>query len=167
MLRSAALNDERFVDPVLRMGHDTVKVSRLDQPTHALVRLGPRWRLTRRHRERSNDFAGRSPAATPRGSTQPAGTRRAAQAQTRRSQRPGHPTSRTQTMSLSILPLASTMMAGPPNHVGGRGPRDGLARAVGGESASRAKSDSQPFTRPRVEAAHRIDAALPTLSPST
>ena len=39
-LRSLALNDERFVDSVLGMGHDTVEVSGLDQKTHALVRLG-------------------------------------------------------------------------------------------------------------------------------
>ena len=35
-----ALNDESFVDSVLGMGRDTVEVSRLDQKTHALVRLG-------------------------------------------------------------------------------------------------------------------------------
>lgn len=39
-LRSLALNDERFVDSVLGMSHDTVQVSRLDPKTHALVRLG-------------------------------------------------------------------------------------------------------------------------------
>jgi len=39
-LRSLALNDERFVDKVLGMGRDTVDISRLDQKTHALVRLG-------------------------------------------------------------------------------------------------------------------------------
>ena len=39
-LRRLALNDERFVESVLGMGHDTVEVSRLDQKTHALVRLG-------------------------------------------------------------------------------------------------------------------------------
>ena len=38
-LRRLALNDESFVDSVLGMGHDTVEVSRLDQKTHALVRL--------------------------------------------------------------------------------------------------------------------------------
>ena len=39
MLRSLALNDERFVDSVLGMGHDTVDASALDHKTHALVRL--------------------------------------------------------------------------------------------------------------------------------
>lgn len=39
-LRSLALSDERFVESVLGMGRDTVEVSRLDQKTHALVRLG-------------------------------------------------------------------------------------------------------------------------------
>ena len=39
-LRRLSLNDERFVASVLGMGHDTVEVSRLDQKTHALVRLG-------------------------------------------------------------------------------------------------------------------------------
>ena len=39
-LRSLALNDERFVDSVLGMGHDTLEVSGLDKKTHALVRLG-------------------------------------------------------------------------------------------------------------------------------
>src|SRR5262245_63471048 len=39
-LRSLALNDEGFVESVLGMGHDTVEFSRLDQKTHALVRLG-------------------------------------------------------------------------------------------------------------------------------
>jgi len=39
-LRSLALSDEDFVASVLGMGHDTVEVSRLDQKTHALVRLG-------------------------------------------------------------------------------------------------------------------------------
>ena len=39
-LRRLALNDEYFVESVLGMGHDTVEVSRLDQKTHALVRLG-------------------------------------------------------------------------------------------------------------------------------
>ena len=39
-LRRLALNDDRFVASVLGMGHDTVEVSRLDQKTHALVRLG-------------------------------------------------------------------------------------------------------------------------------
>jgi alkylhydroperoxidase/carboxymuconolactone decarboxylase family protein YurZ len=39
-LRSLALNDKRFVDSVLGMGHDTVAASQLDQKTHALVRLG-------------------------------------------------------------------------------------------------------------------------------
>ncbi len=39
-LRKLALNDESFVDSVLGMGRDTVEVSRLDQKTHALVRLG-------------------------------------------------------------------------------------------------------------------------------
>jgi len=39
-LRSLALNDERFVESVLGMGHDTVEVTRLDPKTHALVRLG-------------------------------------------------------------------------------------------------------------------------------
>ena len=39
-LRRLALNDERFVESVLGMGHDTVEVSRLDKKTHALVRLG-------------------------------------------------------------------------------------------------------------------------------
>ena len=39
-LRRLALNDESFVDSVLGMGRDTVEVSRLDQKTHALVRLG-------------------------------------------------------------------------------------------------------------------------------
>ena len=39
-LRSLALNDERFVESVLGIGHDTVAVSQLDQKTHALVRLG-------------------------------------------------------------------------------------------------------------------------------
>ena len=38
-LRRLALNDERFVESVLRMGHGTVAVSQLDQKTHALVRL--------------------------------------------------------------------------------------------------------------------------------
>ena len=38
-LRRLALNDERFVESVLGMGHDTVEVSQLDQKTHALVRL--------------------------------------------------------------------------------------------------------------------------------
>ena len=39
-LRRLALNDERFVESVLGIGHDTVAVSRLDPKTHALVRLG-------------------------------------------------------------------------------------------------------------------------------
>jgi alkylhydroperoxidase/carboxymuconolactone decarboxylase family protein YurZ len=39
-LRSLALNDEGFVDSVLGMGRDTVRVSGLDPKTHALVRLG-------------------------------------------------------------------------------------------------------------------------------
>ena len=39
-LRKLALNDESFVDSVLGMARDTVEVSRLDQKTHALVRLG-------------------------------------------------------------------------------------------------------------------------------
>jgi 4-carboxymuconolactone decarboxylase len=39
-LRNLALNDEGFVDSVLGMSRDTVEVSRLDQKTHALVRLG-------------------------------------------------------------------------------------------------------------------------------
>ena len=39
-LRRLALNDECFVESVLGMGRDTVEVSRLDQKTHALVRLG-------------------------------------------------------------------------------------------------------------------------------
>jgi 4-carboxymuconolactone decarboxylase len=39
-LRSLALSDERFVESVLGMSHDTVEVSRLDPKTHALVRLG-------------------------------------------------------------------------------------------------------------------------------
>ena len=39
-LRSLALNDERFLESALGMGHDTVEVSRLDKKTHALVRLG-------------------------------------------------------------------------------------------------------------------------------
>jgi alkylhydroperoxidase/carboxymuconolactone decarboxylase family protein YurZ len=39
-LRSLALNDDRFVQSVLGMGHDTVAVSRLDPKSHALVRLG-------------------------------------------------------------------------------------------------------------------------------
>jgi 4-carboxymuconolactone decarboxylase len=39
-LRSLALNDERFVQSVLGMGHDTVAASHLDPKSHALVRLG-------------------------------------------------------------------------------------------------------------------------------
>jgi len=39
-LRRLALNDESFVESELRMGCDTVEVSRLDPKTHALVRLG-------------------------------------------------------------------------------------------------------------------------------
>ena len=39
-LRRLALNDECFVDAVLGMSRDTVEASRLDQKTHALVRLG-------------------------------------------------------------------------------------------------------------------------------
>jgi hypothetical protein len=39
-LRRLALNDARFVETVLGMGHDTVEVSRLDPKTHSLVRLG-------------------------------------------------------------------------------------------------------------------------------
>jgi alkylhydroperoxidase/carboxymuconolactone decarboxylase family protein YurZ len=39
-LRCLALQDEGFVESVLGMGHDTLEVSRLDQKTHALVRLG-------------------------------------------------------------------------------------------------------------------------------
>ena len=39
-LRSLALNDARFVASVLGMARDTVDASRLDQKTHALVRLG-------------------------------------------------------------------------------------------------------------------------------
>lgn len=39
ILRKLALNDRGFVDTVLGMGHDTVDVSRLDQKTHALIRL--------------------------------------------------------------------------------------------------------------------------------
>ena len=39
-LRRLALNDELFVESVLGMGRDTLDVSRLDQKTHALVRLG-------------------------------------------------------------------------------------------------------------------------------
>ena len=38
-LRSLALNDERFVDKVLGMGHDTIDASHLDPKTHALLRL--------------------------------------------------------------------------------------------------------------------------------
>ena len=38
-LRSLALNDERFVESVLGMGHDTVDASHLDAKTHALLRL--------------------------------------------------------------------------------------------------------------------------------
>jgi alkylhydroperoxidase/carboxymuconolactone decarboxylase family protein YurZ len=38
-LRRLALNDERFIDAVLRRGLDTVEVSRLDPKTHAMVRL--------------------------------------------------------------------------------------------------------------------------------
>ena len=38
-LRSLALNDERFMESVLGIGHDTVEASRLDPKTHALVRL--------------------------------------------------------------------------------------------------------------------------------
>jgi alkylhydroperoxidase/carboxymuconolactone decarboxylase family protein YurZ len=40
ILRRLALSDERFVEAELRMGLDTVRVSRLDPKTHALVRLG-------------------------------------------------------------------------------------------------------------------------------
>jgi alkylhydroperoxidase/carboxymuconolactone decarboxylase family protein YurZ len=39
-LRSLALHDEGYVESVLGMGHDTIDASRLDQKTHALVRLG-------------------------------------------------------------------------------------------------------------------------------
>ncbi len=39
-LRRFALNDERFAQSVLGIGHDTVAVSTLDPKTHALVRLG-------------------------------------------------------------------------------------------------------------------------------
>jgi 4-carboxymuconolactone decarboxylase len=39
-LRSLALNDERFVESVLASGNDTLDISRLDQRTQALVRLG-------------------------------------------------------------------------------------------------------------------------------
>jgi alkylhydroperoxidase/carboxymuconolactone decarboxylase family protein YurZ len=39
-LRRLALNDEDFLQSVLGIGSDTVEVSRLDQKTHALVRLG-------------------------------------------------------------------------------------------------------------------------------
>ena len=39
-LRSLALNDERFVSSVLGMAPDTAELSRLDQKTNALVRLG-------------------------------------------------------------------------------------------------------------------------------
>ena len=39
-LRRLALNDERFVESVLGIGRGTLEVSRLDQKTHALVRLG-------------------------------------------------------------------------------------------------------------------------------
>ena len=38
-LRSLALNDDAFVQSVLGMGQDTIKASRLDPKTHALVRL--------------------------------------------------------------------------------------------------------------------------------
>ena len=38
-LRRLALNDEHFVESVLGMGRNTVDVSRLDEKTHALVRL--------------------------------------------------------------------------------------------------------------------------------
>jgi alkylhydroperoxidase/carboxymuconolactone decarboxylase family protein YurZ len=40
VLRSLALNDERFAESVLGMRHDTVDISQLDPKTHALVRLG-------------------------------------------------------------------------------------------------------------------------------
>jgi alkylhydroperoxidase/carboxymuconolactone decarboxylase family protein YurZ len=39
-LRRLALNDERFVESLLGMGHDTIGASGLDPKTHALVRLG-------------------------------------------------------------------------------------------------------------------------------
>lgn len=39
-LRRLALNDQRFVEGALGLGHDTVEVSGLDPKTHALVRLG-------------------------------------------------------------------------------------------------------------------------------
>ena len=39
-LRCLALNDERFLESVLGMAHDTLEVSSLDQKTQALVRLG-------------------------------------------------------------------------------------------------------------------------------
>jgi alkylhydroperoxidase/carboxymuconolactone decarboxylase family protein YurZ len=44
-LRSLALHDERFVESVLGMGRDTVDASRLDQKTHALVRLGAEFAI--------------------------------------------------------------------------------------------------------------------------
>ena len=40
MLRRVALNDEDFMQSVLGMGHETLEVSRLDQKTYTLVRLG-------------------------------------------------------------------------------------------------------------------------------
>jgi hypothetical protein len=70
-------------------------------------------------------------------------------------------------MSLSILQLASTMMAGPPNHVAiADRVTDWLAQSEERAHLER-RATVNPRTRPRVEAAHRIDAALPTLSPST
>ena len=39
-LRSLALNDERFMESVLASGNGTRDISRLDQKTKALVRLG-------------------------------------------------------------------------------------------------------------------------------
>lgn len=38
-LRSLALSDERFMESVLRIRHDTGEPSQLDKKTHALVRL--------------------------------------------------------------------------------------------------------------------------------
>ena len=38
-LRSLALNDERFLETVLGIGHDTIGASHLDPKTHALLRL--------------------------------------------------------------------------------------------------------------------------------
>ena len=39
-LRCLALNDERFLNPLLEISPNTAEVSRLDARTHALVQLG-------------------------------------------------------------------------------------------------------------------------------